>query len=94
MSRRLAHRSSCRAAPQIYPTSEGGPFLNADDGSSVVGYDGVAVIDYASREDWQALSGSNDWKTIAGPDNANCESKDPGCKAGELEERDCEGLCR
>ena len=52
------------------------------------------MIDYASREDWQALSGSNDWKTIAGPDNANCESKDPGCKAGELEERDCEGLCR
>ncbi|KAL8277025.1 hypothetical protein RQP46_010559 [Phenoliferia psychrophenolica] len=57
---------------QIYPSAEGsGPFLNADDGSDVVAYDGVAVLDYPNREAWQALTSSDEWKTTAGPDNAN-----------------------
>ena len=47
--------------------------MNVDDGSDVVQYDGVAAIDYASHADWQALVTSDEWKSIAGPDNANCE---------------------
>lgn len=35
-------------------------------------WDGIAVIDYASKEDWAEMANSAEWKAKGAPDTASC----------------------